>query len=176
MRIQRVIAVVAGGLVMAACSNRNTETGDMPEASGMAGGQGAMETVEGTVMLTGSEPAVMVTLRAEEGGSVNLTGDLRDELARLSGARVEVHGSMQTSGRRTMNVAGYRVVSVNGETPYVGVLVSRDGGIWLDGDQPVRLVDVMADLREQLGAKVWVVGPRTADGVRPQSYGVIRDP
>jgi hypothetical protein len=168
------IAVLAACLSLAACGGRNAETEGMPQAG--LGGQGAMEMLEGTVMLTGSEPVVMVTLRASQGGSVNLTGALRDELARLSGARIEVHGTTRSEGRRTMEVMEYRVTSVNGETPYVGVLVRRDGGIWIDGEQPVRLVDVTSDLRSQIGAKIWVVGPRTADGVRPQSYGVIREP
>ncbi len=40
----------------------------------------------------------------------------------------------------------------------------------------MRLSVVPDGFRQFLGAKVWIIGPRAADGLRVQSYGVIREP
>ena len=132
-----------------------------------------METLEGPIALTGSEPAVMVSLRLNSGESVDLVGPLRGELSRLSGAVTSVRGTRDAGGR-TFTVQSYSVISVNGQTPVVGVMVERDGAVWIDGDESVRLTAVGDNLREQMGAKVWVTGRRTGDTLQVQSYGVIR--
>ncbi|NNF13785.1 MAG: hypothetical protein HKN72_11205 [Gemmatimonadetes bacterium] len=117
----------------------------------------------------------LVNLQMEGGETVGLTGDLLGELMRLTGAVVSVVGSSsQTVQGEGVNVARYEVVSVDGETPSVGVLAEGGDGFSLEGEDERTLVDVPPELRSQVGAKIWVVGPDTADGLRVRSYGVIR--
>ena len=129
----------------------------------------------GPVTSTGTEGMRMVNLRADDGSSVGLVGDLAAELARLSGAVVTVRGNEAPApADRGLEVTEYEVVSVNGETPSVGVLERRDGAYWLGSDPGVRLMGVPDALAQAVGAKVWVTGSSGADGVTVQSYGIIR--
>ena len=65
----------------------------------------------------------MVTLRADDGSSIGLVGDLVAELARLSGAVLTVRGTEAPApASRGLDVVAYVVESVNGETPSGGVL------------------------------------------------------
>ena len=140
-------------------------------------GEGGAETLEftGSVTSTGTEGMRMVNLRADDGSSVGLVGDLAAELARLSGAVVTVRGiEAPAPASRGLDVTEYVVESVNGETPSVGVLERRDGEYWLGGDPDIHLIGVPDALSQALGAKLWVTGPSGADGVTVQSYGIIR--
>ena len=129
----------------------------------------------GPVTSTGTEGMRMVNLRTEDGTSVGLVGDLAAELARLSGAVVTVRGNdAPAPADRGLEVTEYEVVSVNDETPSVGVLERRDGAYWLGGDPGVQLMGVPDALAQEVGAKVWVTGSSGADGVTVQSYGIIR--
>ena len=66
------------------------------------------------------------------------------------------------------------MVSVNGETPSVGVLERRGEEYWLGGDPGVQIMGLPDALTRAVGAKVWVTGTSGADGLRVQSYGIIR--
>jgi hypothetical protein len=155
-------------MVMNACGGgKSPETTPDVQAS-------QVETLRGTLALTGNDPVVRVTLRGDS-ESVDIVGPLRDELARLTGAVVTVDGH-RTNGSRSFEAVSYDVVSVNGERPVLGTLVERDGAVWLEGDEAIRLVNVSDNLRRHLGAKMWIVGTRTAEGLQPESYGVIREP
>ena len=92
----------------------------------------------GPVTSTGTEGMRMVNLRTEDGTSVGLVGDLAAELARLSGAVVTVRGNdAPAPADRGLEVTEYEVVSVNDETPSVGVLERRDGAYWLTGSEVI---------------------------------------
>lgn len=172
--MNRIATAVCAAVVSTAlgCGGGNSTPDTSPDAQA---GSAAMETLQGTVALTGSEPAVMVSLRLADGGSVDLVGPLREELGRLSGAVASVRGSREAGGR-SFTAESYEVVSVNGEKPVVGVMVERDGAIWIDGAESVRLTAVSDNLRAHMGAKMWVTGPRSGDSLQVQSYGVIREP
>ncbi len=147
-------------------------------ACGGSGGANQMaatgpETLVGRIALTGSAPAVHVTLRTADGRSVDLVGEWRDELQNLTGAEVAVRGTA-TGSPREFAVVSYEIRAIEGERPLVGILADRDGELWLEGDQSVRLVNVPARLRSQIGAKVWVLGRESDGGMYPQTYGVIR--
>ncbi len=147
-------------------------------ACGGSGGTGQMaatgpETLVGRIALTGSAPAVLVTLQTADGRSVDLVGEWRDELQNLTGADVAVRGTA-TGLPREFAVASYEIRAIEGERPWVGILANRDGELWLEGDRNVRLVNVPARLRSQIGAKVWVLGRESDGGMYPQTYGVIR--
>ena len=149
------------------------------EAATQGGGEppGGTSLLEftGPVTSTGTEGMRMVNLRAEDGTSVGLVGDLAAELSRLSGAVLTVRGNEAPApADRGLDVTEYDVVSVNGETPSVGVLERRDGEYWLGGDPGVHLMGVPDALAQEVGAKVWVTGASGADGMTVQSYGIIR--
>jgi hypothetical protein len=133
----------------------------------------APETLVGEIQLTGSAPAISVTLVTAGGRAANLVGELRAELQNLSGVEVAVRGR-PTGSQREFEVDSYEIRSVGGQRPLVGMLVERDGDLWLEGEESVRLVNVPSRLRSQIGAKLWVVGRRMEGGVYPQTYGVIR--
>ena len=117
----------------------------------------------------------MVNLRTDDGTSVGLVGELEAELARLSGAVVSVRGTdAPAPADRGLEVTDYEVVSINGELPSVGVLERRGEEYWLGGDPGVHLMGIPDALTQAVGAKVWVTGPSSADGVTVQSYGIIR--
>ena len=129
----------------------------------------------GPVTSTGTEGMRMVNLRADDGSSVGLVGDLAAELARPSGAVVTVRGNdAPAPADRGLEVTEYEVVSVNGETPSVGVLERRDGVYWLRCDPGVHLIGVPDALAQAVGAKVWVTGSSRPDALTVQSYGIIR--
>ena len=162
----------------------NADRGDGAQPA--EGGSGMTEEVGGAELSSlleftgpvtsgGIEGMRMVNLRAEDGTSVGLVGDLAAELARLSGAVLTVRGNEAPApADRGLDVTEYEVVSVNGETPSVGVLERRDGVYWLGSDPGVRLMGVPDALAQAVGARVWVTGSSGTDGVTVQSYGIIR--
>ena len=188
-------ALVIGALVAAACGGGGdvadeAPSGDEPQPQAetdAAVSQGSdedaadpvdLERLTGLVMVTGTAQVESVTLQIDGGGSVNLSGVLRPELQRLSGAMVSVQGSRTgVSPREGFEVAEYEVTSIDGQQPSVGILEERDGGFTITGAETVPLTTPVPDaLGRQVGAKVWVVGRQTGSGLQVQSYGVIREP
>ena len=138
------------------------------------GGQEAV-TVTGTVGLSGTAEMPMLTLRTD-GGSWILRGDAEAELRRLDGATVAVTGRAGGDpGRLTpFDVASYELVSVGGETPFVGRLESAGEGLVLVTEGARLRLTGAGDLADEAGARVWVTGRRTGDALAVGSYGVIR--
>jgi hypothetical protein len=73
-------------------------------------------------------------------------------------------------------VGDYEILEVDGQRPLVGIVLSRDGRLWLAGRDTVELVGATPDLAGRPGAKVFVLGVREGDRLRVKSHGVIRDP
>ncbi len=140
--------------------------------SGPAVGE-AEATARGTVRRLGSEGAVRTVLQGES--SVVVLGDYEDEIGRAAGAVVWASGTAATSDYGdALVVSEYRILSVDGDVPIVGILAEDENGFFLreeDGDT-VRL-DVSERLAGALGAKVWVV--LGADRVTVSRYGILRD-
>ncbi len=135
---------------------------------------GATEaTARGTVRRLGSEGAVRTVIQGER--SVVVLGDYAEEIGRAAGAEVWASGTGTTSEYGdALIVSDYRILSVDGEVPIVGILAEDPDGFFLrkaDGDT-VRL-DVSERLAGALGAKVWVV--LAADGATVTRYGILRD-
>ena len=77
----------------------------------------------------------------------------------------------------TFSVTRYGIVSIDGATPPVGVVITRDGATWLATESDtVKLAKPPAELAAKSGAKAWVIGRRAGDELVTQTYGVIRDP
>jgi hypothetical protein len=130
----------------------------------------------GQVVAGGVADAPVTSLRVEGRGPMTLVGPLEPELRRLGGATVSVAGGLAASPPNAFTVSRYDVVSVDGARPAVGTLMNRDGGVWLAGQDTVRLTSVPAALQGKSGAKVWIVGRRTGSELTVQSYGVLREP
>lgn len=137
----------------------------------------AREYLIGRVAITGNEPVTELTLLVDGGRPLRLLGELSGELRALQGATVRV------SGQRTAEPPGsgftvvqYEVLSIDGERPAVGVLASRDGRLVLVDGEEVQLIGAPPQLASRIGAKVWVVGPRTGGVIEVRSFGVIRAP
>ncbi len=161
-------ADVAAGPAEGRADIAEEDSGGAPEGSSLL-------EFTGSVVSSGTEGMRMVNLRPDDGSPVGLVGELASELARLSGAVVTVRGNPASApAARGMEVTEYEVVTVNGETPSVGVLERRQGEYWLGGEPDVHLTGVPDGLAQAVGAKVWVTGSSSADGVRVQSYGIIR--
>jgi hypothetical protein len=74
-----------------------------------------------------------------------------------------------------LEVKNYEITEIDGEVPATGVLQLRDGELYLQGRDSLRLIGAPESLRSKSGAKVWIVGPRSGADVSVQSYGVIRE-
>jgi hypothetical protein len=102
---------------------------------------------------------------------VEVRGEYRDELIRLTGAEVRATGTY--SGTRIV-VSEYEILEIAGQKPVVGVLELTEGGMYIltSTDSAVKIIDVPEELAAQHGGKVWVILDPT--GV-VQGYGVIRE-
>lgn len=130
-------------------------------------------TAQGTVRRLGSEAAVRTVIEGDR--QVVVVGDYAEEIGRAAGAEVRASGTPATSEYGpAVQVSAYRILSVDGEVPVVGVLVEDEAGFFLrQDDGSVVRVDVSDRLAGQLGAKVWVV--LGADRVTVTRYGILRD-
>jgi hypothetical protein len=158
-------------LVLAACAPPGEPQDSMRPVDGVAG------EVVGVVRIVGSAPVnIQVVLDPEQGSPIRIAGPLRAELEQLGGVDVALRGRVVDSpgplADRQIEVAGYRIVGVDGRPVVMGEIVSISNGTARlrtpDGDE-VYLSGVPAAFRE--GQKVWVQGPRS---VAVQAYGLIR--
>jgi hypothetical protein len=171
------LAVVA----FAACAHNPEPRAD----SGSAAAEGSdsagspttpLATLTGRVMIGGTDRFLVITLKSDDGRTFLLTGDLVDELRRLGGADVAARGVVDTSGTAAaLAVREYEVLSIDGQRAPVGVLVARGDDLWLAGSDTLRLVPALDELRQKIGAKIWVTGASDSatKELRVGSYGVI---
>ena len=165
-RTLTAIGLVALAVVPVSCSRKAVVE------SGPAAGP-AQATARGTVRRLGSEAAVRTVIQGEE--SVVVVGDYEPEIARAAGAELWVTGTPTSSDYGpALQVSEYRILSVDGEVPVVGVLAEDEAGFFIrkDDGSTVR-VDVSDRLAGALGAKIWVV--LGADRVTVSRYGILRD-
>ncbi len=136
--------------------------------------------VTGIVRETGALPLTQLVIQASGTGvaPVAVRGSLKVEIQNLIGAEVRVWGSptdnQPPTPPRAIEVSGYEVVSVGGDTPVVGTLVEEGGAFFLMSGAKVRLGSIPEALRAHIGAKIWVVGTQHDDALSVQSYGIIR--
>lgn len=129
----------------------------------------------GTIVQSGTSLERITILEQDGAASVRLTGSLEPELENLAGGTVQVSGIWSAIHGGSLDVLEYRLVRIDEAEPFVGVLRDRAGELWLDGERSVRLPAAPAELRQHIGARLWVVGERAGeDAIRLQSYGVIR--
>lgn len=130
----------------------------------------------GMIVLERSESGeTSVQLETTDQQRFVLTGSRAAELEAIPGAVVRLDGRSRGRGSpRRFGVQAYQITDAgNGMTPYVGLVRWDFGRILLVegvGRSPLILTGpTVKQLREHLGAKVWVVGPL----VGPEKIGVI---
>lgn len=138
----------------------------------------APDTLEytGVVQQSGAGIEPTVVLQQRGGQPVRLDGGLTPELAQLAGGTVRVEGIWTGAHGGSLQVTRYDLLNIADGVPVVGVLEERSGSLWLRGAQSVQLLAPPADLRDHIGARIWVVGEVADGGLRLQSYGVIAAP
>jgi hypothetical protein len=127
-------------------------------------------TVAGLVSISGSTPAYRVAIEADS-VSREVRGDLRDELARLQGARVKATGTSEGS---VLVVTEYEILSIAGQTPVVGELEVTEEGpyVFTEAGKRVAISGAPPELLVQEGGKVWVI---LDSGGVVRGYGIIRE-
>lgn len=149
-----------------ACGGRGNEAPQPPAAIA------APDTVVGSIRVAGATPMEQVLIEPGEAeAALQLSGVYRDELIRLSGATVQASGTITD---RSLRVTDYEIVEIAGRKPIVGILdrTGEDMSLRTASGEVVRLTSVPEDLRDQAGAKVWLILDAEA-GVR--GYGILRD-
>ena len=171
------------GIVLAACAHNpdpraGADSAPADSAANASDTQSSREEVEltGKVLNSGTDRFTVTTLEVADAPSTALTGELRDELRALAGAEVRVRGMMDSAGvGRSLDVRDYELLAINGKRPHVGIVLLREGAVWLAASDTLQLVPTLDALRDRTGAKIWVVGSSDAGGtaLRIESYGVI---
>lgn len=160
------LGLMALALFAASCSRKAVVE------SGPAAGA-AEATARGIVRRLGSEGAVRTVIQGES--TTVVLGDYEKEIGRAAGAEVWASGTAATSEYGgALVVSEYRILSVDGDVPIVGILEEDENGFFLrkENGDTVRL-DVSERLAGARGAKVWVV--LGADRVTVSRYGILRD-
>ena len=99
----------------------------------------------------------------------------------MPGAQVRVLGDMKgKTGRRRIEVEGYQIVDAGqGVIPHVGLLRWDAGRLMLIQGPELPIIELTGDkaidLRAQVGARVWVVGPiRAQEKLEVLHFGVLK--
>ncbi len=156
-------------LFVAACAPQVEPADSIPaSASG--------DRVTGTVRVVGSAPVnVQVVVQPDDGQAVRVAGPMAAEIQRLSGARVEIRGRLESAPdpmvSRQLQVESYEILSVNGEPVTTGTVVGHEGNwtlLRLASGEVVYLAGPPERFRA--GQKIWIQGPAARI---VQTYGVL---
>jgi len=112
----------------------------------------------------------MIQPEDSAGVEVELVGDLKAELERLSGAVLRVAGTLNDGG--SLGVSRYEILEIAGHVPVVGRVEVRGSEVVLVSETGETLnIQDTEELEALDGAKVWVIldSKGTVTG-----YGVIR--
>lgn len=136
-------------------------------------------TIEGRVDAVGTDVEPRTVITAEDAdGPVFLVGDLESELRRASGAIVRVTGRPASGAPgEALRVDAYRLLEVDGERPWVGIVRAGEDGVALepeDGEAGELHLIGLPTGAIGTGAKAWIVGRREGVELRVRSYGVLR--
>jgi hypothetical protein len=166
----RMSVTLAVAATLIGCAGHQGGAGEDPPAP-------PPDTVTGTVQQVGSVPFLITVIRGDE-DTAAVSGELEEEIARLVGARVQVTG-VRSEGSfpgPTVEASAYRILSIDGEEPTMGILRVDGDGYYLEtaGDEADRrgLTSVPEGLRDRVGARVWVI--LAEGGGTVLRYGVLR--
>ena len=125
----------------------------------------------------GADPFTHVVVRGP-GGDVAVTGPLAGETAGVEWRRGAhcgpARGTFRAPAAPRRGRDGLRGAEHFGATPAVGVLIERNGALWLAGRDTLPLVDVPPGFAGRPGDKVFVIGPMVDGKLSVSTYGFIR--
>ncbi len=131
-------------------------------------------SVVGRVQLVGATPFERVVIERADSAvrHVEVRGEYREELRRLTGAKVRASGPLAAEGR--LMVEEYEILEIAGHVPVVGRLEMRGGKAYVQPQrgEPVEARAAPAELLQHHGAKVWVILDSTG---AVTGYGIIRE-
>lgn len=153
-------------------------------------GRTGADTARGVVRRVGPQPTDRLALVADESSLLALSaagaGDssaLARQLTAAEGLEIVVSGVRTTersyavapAGAVVFRVTGFAVRAADGVEARDGILRSVDGHWMLEHADGSRhpVIGLPAALRDQAGARVFLVGPPTS---APQAFGILRTP
>jgi hypothetical protein len=166
----RLVALCVLAIVGAACARRARD--GVGDRSAIA----ATDTLRGVVRVAGPAPGrTMLVTSSGSAVELNSTDDMT--LRAADGLEITVYGrgaepSGTTPARSAFAVVRFSVRAVDGVAAVDGILVSRDGVIFIrlaDGTS-VPTPDAPAPLRAAVGARIYWAGPLAA---APIAYGIL---
>jgi hypothetical protein len=132
-------------------------------------------------VVAGDNPAAPPKLALLNGEKVEIRGDMAAELKRIPEAQVRVTGAVKGKPpERRIEVEDYQILDAGqGVTPHVGELRWDSGRLLLiqgPGRPIIELIgDKAIDLRAQVGARVWVVGPiEGPEKLEVLNFGILK--
>ena len=132
----------------------------------------ALDTLRGTLAVVGAEPLTQVVIRpAGATGDVFLSGPALDQLRRVSGLEVRVHGHAESDGR-TFDVNRFEVVALEGTPAVDGILAQDDDTLVLvrPDNHRIPLTAAPPSLHRHIGSRVWIAGKPEG---RVEAFGII---
>jgi hypothetical protein len=121
----------------------------------------------------GPFPVASAYLTSVDGSTVQLAGSALADFVALAGSTARVWGVRTGT---SFDVYGYDVLSSLHEPRHVGIVVERNGSLWLMGESAIELVDPPPDLADAVGSLVWAGGAEAGVGsLRVTIFGVIRE-
>ena len=128
----------------------------------------------GVVHVTGNEPLTRVQLMTTTQQVLTLDGPLLAELRAAAGLEVAIAGRpVGADADRTLRVEHFVVRAADGTAAHDGILRDSPHGVVLERVDRTRTVlpAVPAALRDQIGARIFWVGPLDRF---PVAYGILR--
>jgi|688.fasta_scaffold174901_1 hypothetical protein len=128
----------------------------------------------GVVQVTGNEPLTHVQLMTTTQQVLTLDGPLLAELRAAAGLEIEIAGRpVGAAADRTLHVEHFVVRAADGTAAHDGVLRDSPQGVVLERVDRTRtlLPALPPALREQIGARIFWVGPLDRF---PVAYGILR--
>ncbi len=137
-------------------------------SGGSGAGGTAVDTLRGTVAVTGADPLTHVVLRTDA-GAVDVQGPGAELLRSVNGLEVMVEGHRAGS---TLTARAFRVREADGLPAADGVLeVEGDTAILVTpGGERLAYTPIPSALRARAGQRVWIAG---VVGSEPRAWGVI---
>jgi hypothetical protein len=190
-RLPGTAAALAAALLLAGCGGKAVRA--VNDLNGVA--EGERVRLEGELSLRGSTPFPTLVLQTPAGAAVTIqarSSEIQHELTGLVSLRVAVEGNVvagEDPTHSSLDASRYELLPLpGGEVPVVGTLTSEAGECVLTAKDGARYWirgDLVAAIREYIGARIWVVGS-TADVVAPErpkqctpftptGYGVISE-
>jgi hypothetical protein len=170
-----VLALLASLLLL--CGNCGGRYGEKRDAAESV-------TIAGKLSLRGSQPFSVLFLDGEDGKQyVIQSSTLLDELKHLHGMDVMLEGSISSKphyGVPVLVVKAYKLLALpGGEMPFIGVILVQEDECYLRQDTGASWLirgEFEGTLASFPGAKVWVIGEKTAGevpGIQVTGYGMI---